>query len=65
MELGVDYTIKWNYHSITLYPNTAIVKLQSDNLKVGVVGYSISGGRIQIVKSVREKVVCKKVIRKN
>lgn len=49
-EKKLDYKIKWGYHSLDLHPNTAIIDLVGDNHKVGVVGYSIGGGRIEIAK---------------
>lgn len=49
----IDYKIKWGYHSSDLHPNTAIIELDGLTLQVGVVGYSIGGGRVQIVKQYR------------
>lgn len=49
-EKKLDYKIKWGYHSTDLHPNTAIIDLEGDTHKVGIVGYSIGGGRIKIAK---------------
>lgn len=48
---SVDFKIKWGYHSSDLHPNTVIIDLESDQRKVGLVGYSIGGGRIRIAKT--------------
>ncbi len=46
----LDYKIKWGYHSTDLHPNTAIIEIKGKSKKVGLVGYSIGGGRIEIAK---------------
>ncbi|HQM16035.1 MAG TPA: L-serine ammonia-lyase, iron-sulfur-dependent, subunit alpha [Candidatus Woesebacteria bacterium] len=52
----LEFKIKWGYHSSDLHPNTAIIELESANFQVGVVGYSIGGGRIQIIKQYRRPI---------
>lgn len=47
----IDYKIKWDYHSKDLHPNTAIIDLEGENTKAGLVGYSVGGGQIEIKKT--------------
>lgn len=51
----IKYRVSWGYHSPDLHPNTAIIKLQSKDKKVGLVGFSIGGGRIVIAKKTTDK----------
>jgi len=52
---GVTFKIKWGYKSQKLHSNTAIIKMEGEKTKVGVVGYSIGGGRIMIVKKMKNR----------
>lgn len=49
---GIDYKISWGYHSPDFHPNTAVIKLEKGDKKIGMVGFSIGGGRIKIAKSI-------------
>lgn len=51
----IKYRVSWGYHSPDLHPNTAIIKMESKDKKVGLVGFSIGGGRIVIAKKVNSK----------